>query len=454
MTFRFAPVSIALLLCAATGVGAAEQQEPDARSVAATQVPGSTLEDFFTAALNSNPQLNIARERWNVFSARKDQANGQLLPQVTAIANVSDNERTEASRPELSYTGERYTLQLSQVLFNWGAFAARGEAYLLEDQSEAEYYAQVAQLLTEVADAYLGVLQGEDALRSVDSELEAMMNQVNRIQQLFDLQLARVTELYDGQARLAAIEAERVRIDAELALAREKLRAVSSLEAGALARLPEEITIMPMQDSLQVWLDRARENNRLIQARALALQAADKQVSRERGAYMPRVSLVVQHQRTNTGFDNTPLPARTENNYVGIDFSVPLFAGGSARAGVREAQSLRNIAANELQQMELDVIERTRNAFLLVKAGEARIEAGQALESFSDTSYTAMLEGFELGTVTSVDVLNALRDRFRAERDLQAARYDHIRAGLALRRDAGVLTAEDVRSISDLLNVR
>ncbi|HEY0962310.1 MAG TPA: TolC family outer membrane protein [Pseudomonadales bacterium] len=453
MTLRLAALPLALLLCAGTGVRAAEIV--DANNVIAMQQPGRTLEDFFTAALNNNPELNISRERWAVMTARKDQTNGQLLPQITANANVSDNERQETARPEITYTGERYTLQLSQVLFNWGAFAARGQAYLLEDQSESEYYAQVAQLLTEVADAYLGVLQQEDALGSIESEYEAMTNQLDRVQDLYDLQLARITDLYDAQARLAAIQAERVTIESELALARENLRAVSGLEAGALARLPEEIAVQPLQDGLDVWLQRTRENNRLIEARQLALQAAEKQVSRQRGAHMPRVSLVVQQQNTNTGFDNILLPSgRTDSTYVGLDFSVPIFSGGSARAGVREAQSMRNIAANELRQAELDLIEQTRNDFLLVRAGEARIEAGQALAESTDTSYTAMLEGFELGTVTSVDVLNALRDRFRAERDLQAARYDHIRAGLALRRDAGVLTADDMRGISDLLNVR
>jgi outer membrane protein len=450
MNFRILPLSFALLLCAGANLHAAEVTS----SVAAAQTPGSTLEDFFTAALNNNPELDIARERWNVFSARKDQVNGQLLPQITANANVSENERTQNSQPELNYTGERYTLQLSQVLFNWAAFAARGQAYLEEDQSEAEYFAHVAQLLTEVADAYLGVLQAEDALRSIESEAEAMTTQVDRIQQMFDVQLARVTELYDGQARLAALQAQRVTAEAELALARENLRAVSGVEAGSLARLPEEITVLPLEGGVEEWLERSRNNNRIIEARGLALRAAEKQVSRQRGAHMPRVSLVVQRQQTNTGFDNVPLPEKVDNSYIGIDFSMPIFSGGSARAGVREAQSMRNIAANELRQAQLDIIEQTRNAYLRVKAGEARIEAGRVLAESTDTSYTAMQEGFELGTVTTVDVLNALSDRFRAERDLQAARYEHIRAGLELRRDAGVLTAADIQSVSDSLNVR
>ncbi len=417
---------------------------------------GETLEDFLTAALDYSPELNISRERWNVYSARKDQVTGQLLPQISANANVSDNTHRAPSLfgpSETDYRGERYSVQLSQVLFNWQAFASRGQASLQEEQSEAEYYGQVAQLLTDVAERYLGVLQAEDKLRSVESELEAMSSQVARIQRLFDLQLARITDLYDGLARLAASQAERVTADSELALYRESLRALTGLEASALSRLPEEITVQSLEGDVEIWLERARNNNRLIEARALALQSAEKQVSQARGGYLPRVSLIVQHQRSNIGFDNAP-QAQTDTNYIGIDFTVPLYAGGAVRAGVRQAQSQRNIAESELRQAQLEIIQQTRTAYLQVKAGGARIAAGQALAESTDTAYTAMRQGFELGTVTSVDVLNALRDRFRAERDLQAARYEQIRASLALRREAGVLTAEDIRAVSNRLNSR
>ena len=62
-----------------------------------------------------------------------------------------------------------------------------------------------------------------------------------------------------------------------------------------------------------------------------------------------------------------------------------------------------------------------------------------------------MQRGYELGTVTSVDLLNALRDSFQAERDLQRARYDHLRAYLVLRRESGVLTADDLLAVSNSL---
>jgi outer membrane protein len=417
----------------------------------AQPAPGTaTLQDFYTSALEYSPVLNIARERWNVSSARKAAATGQLLPQINAAANMSDNERRVPGQPNLDYDGERYSIQLSQVLFNWQAFNARRRASLQEDQAEAEYYAQLSVLLTEVADKYLGVLQAEDALRSLESELEAMRNQVNQLQSLFDRQLIQVTALYEGQARLADLEAQRIMADSELQLARAALRALSDLEPGALARLPENMVPPALEGDLGYWIERTRANNYTIEARRHAFEAAQRQVAEARGAYMPRVSLSVQQLQSNTGFDNQRMD-RYETSYVGIDVQVPLFAGGRNRAGEREAQSLRNIAQHELRQVQLDMVERARTAFLQVQAGEARIRAGQALLDSTTTAYTAMQRGFELGTVTSVDLLNALRDRFAAERNLQRSRYDHLRAMLVLRSEAGDLNVDDLLELSNLL---
>jgi outer membrane protein TolC len=56
-----------------------------------------------------------------------------------------------------------------------------------------------------------------------------------------------------------------------------------------------------------------------------------------------------------------------------------------------------------------------------------------------------------LGTVTNVDVLNALRDQFQAERDLQRARYEQINFLLLLKHEAGTLNAGDLIEVSSLM---
>ena len=205
----------------------------------------------------------------------------------------------------------------------------------MEDQSEEEYYYQLAVLLTDVADRYFSVLQARDALESIASEIEALANQLNQVQNLFDRQLAQVTDLYQVQASLAAAEAQQLQLEAELALSRESLRSISGLEVGPLLQLREDIEISPLEFEQSYYVQQARERNNMVLAGEYALKAANEGVSERRGAYMPQVSLIAQRQDSNVGFENLRIN-RTDNTFIGLNVVIPIYSGGRNKAGVSE----------------------------------------------------------------------------------------------------------------------
>lgn len=411
-----------------------------------SEVPGRTLEDFFTAAMEHSPSLRIAEEMRGVSEARRRSATGQLLPQVQANASVSEN-RQEAGSQVSSYRGERYSLQLRQVLFDWATFARRGRASAEVDQYEAEYYNELATLFADVAERYFDVLEAEDALTTLEAELRAIASQKEQVERQYNLRMVPITELYDVQARQATLEAERQILLGEIAVAREALRSTSGISAGELYVLGEESELTAPEGSIEEWSQRAAQNSHQIAARRHALDAADSGVSESRSAYMPQVSLIAQQQRSDLGFDNRPM-ARTDTGYVGIDVTVPLFAGGSSRANVSEARSQRNIASNELRQVQLEVSDQVRMLYVRLEANAQSIRAAEQTVEAMELAATSRQRGFELGNVTNVEVLDALRDRFRAERELNTRRYQHVKQSLRLRQMAGTLSADDMLEVS------
>ena len=415
---------------------------------------GQTLEDFFTAAIDFSPRLRIAAEELNIGRARDDQAQGQLQPQINANANLTSNTRNSfdflGTPISEDFDGERFSISVQQVLFNWQAFAARRRTAKIENQLEADYYYELSFLLTDVAERYLGVLLAQDSLTSIEAEIEAVTNQVNQIQSLFSLQLAQITDLRQAEASLAAVEAERLRLQAESALAQERLRALTGIEIGDISVLSEESRLPRVQNNLEYWIASAERNNQQIKARRFALEASQEGISESRGAYLPRVSFFATRQESNVGFDNRFL-GDTDNTYVGVDVTIPLYAGGSNRARESEARALRNIAEYELRQTELDASANVRSAFLQVQSSALLTEAAERLVQSTRLSSEAAQQGFELGTVTNVDVLNALRDEFNAERDFQRARYEQINYYLLLKREAGTLSSQDLAEISNLM---
>lgn len=430
---------------------AAQSAAAELPSLGSSSAPvvGETLQDFFSAALDFSPRLRIAEQNLNIGAARRSAATGQLLPQVRANASLSDNTRVQSGQ-ETTFDGNRYSLQLTQVLFNWQAFAARAQAVLREDQAEQLYYSELAILLTDVAEKFFDTLQARDALDSIASEYEAVSNQLQQIESLYARQLAQITDLYQAQASLASVEAQQIQLESRLDIQLEALRSVSGIEPGELFRLAEGAKVPPLENNLHYWVDQAEKNNHSIKAQRLAFEASKKMISQRRGAYMPQVSLVLQRQDSDVGFDNMPLQ-RSDNTYIGVDVSVPIYAGGSNRAAVREANSQSLIAENELRGVQLEIGETVRSAYLQVQASEKIIGAAQKLVESTELSATAMQRGFELGAVTSVDVLNAIRDQFGAQRDLQQVRYEHVKFLLLLKREAGLLTADDLIEVSTWL---
>jgi outer membrane protein len=71
----------------------------------------------------------------------------------------------------------------------------------------------------------------------------------------------------------------------------------------------------------------------------------------------------------------------------------------------------------------------------------------QAVKS-TESARAAIEAGFQVGTRTSVDVLDAEQNLFRAKRDLAVARYNYIIDTLTLKQAAGTLSEEDVRLVN------
>jgi outer membrane protein len=74
---------------------------------------------------------------------------------------------------------------------------------------------------------------------------------------------------------------------------------------------------------------------------------------------------------------------------------------------------------------------------------QATVSGEKALESTE--------AGFEVGTRTTVDVVNVRRDLFSARRDYAQSRYTYILNSLRLKQAVGVLAVSDLELINQWL---
>jgi outer membrane protein len=97
------------------------------------------------------------------------------------------------------------------------------------------------------------------------------------------------------------------------------------------------------------------------------------------------------------------------------------------------------------------VDKQVRNAYRGVEASIEAVKAFDAATVSAQSALEATSAGFDVGTRTQVDVLNAQSDVFNARRNYAQARYVYILNQLRLEQAAGTLDIEDLERVNGWL---
>ena len=139
------------------------------------------------------------------------------------------------------------------------------------------------------------------------------------------------------------------------------------------------------------------------------------------------------------------------NRYIGVQLSVPLYAGGYVNASVRAALAQQEQANELLEAGRRDLELRIHSEFRNVSEGRMRIRAlEQAARSANQLAHSSR-KSFEGGARTLVDVLNADQQAARAMRDLARARYLYLLSCIRLQSLAGEEQDAGITAVNALL---
>jgi len=385
----------------------------------------------------------------------RPQARAALLPLIGASASTSGTD-LDLRRSNVGFTTRRNNfhstqiqLTLTQPLYRRDLWIALSQATDQIKQAEAQFAFAGQELIVRVAVRYFAVLQAIDDLRFARSVLKAFGEQLKQSRQRFDVGLIAVTDVEESQAGFDLANSQVISAQNQIDNAREALREVTGTYHSSLAPLRAKMTLTtPDPDSIDSWAKRALENNFSVRAARYAAAIAKKEISRIESGHLPTLDLVGSHARDSS---NGLSGSHTWTTTLGLQLNVPIFQGGLVLSRTRQSRHLYQQAVEELERARRNVERQTRDDFLNIKSAIAQIKALRQAVRSNESATRAVKAGFEVGTRTSVDVLDAQRDLFKARSDLSAARYQYILDVLRLKQAAGTLAEEDIQKVDALL---
>jgi outer membrane protein len=440
------------------------------------------LLEVYQDAVKSDPVIREADARRLAALEVKPQARGLLFPQASIDGQYSESDSDgsvtfnqdvlDTSTPDPTDTvtvirtsvqeeeadGWQYRAQVAQTLFRWDQWQQLKRADAQVALAEANYRAAQQDLLLRVSQSYFDVLAAEDTLSAAEATQQAVARQLEQAEKRFEVGLIAITDVQEARAAHDSATAAVIAAKRALASTHEVLRELTGEAYQALTKPAEAMPLdQPQPADEETWVQQSLEQNLNVIAARLGVDVAKRNVKIAQSGHMPSVDLFANRTefdadttQINNGLEGPADSDQTEDTY-GVRVNIPIFSGGVTQARVREQVHLHRAERERLEGAIRRAERDTRDAYLGVLAEKARVGALKQSVKSNQTALEATEAGFEVGTRTTVDVLDARRRLFEAQRDYARSRYDYLINLVRLKSAAGVLAPADLQAINGFL---
>ncbi len=444
-------------------------------------MPAAGAEDLlmvYQRALANDPLIREAQANRLAAREARPQAIAALLPQITASASKTEQEtestgqfpqeieqpagsgnrvvftfvNSSDSKPET----DRWSVDLRQSVFSWANWVALKRASRQVAQAEADYLAAEQDLAARVAERYFDVLAAQDNVDAQQTAFEAISRQLEQAEKRFEVGLIAITDVQEAKAARDSAAAAVIAAKRQLATAEELLREITAEKYARLAKPAESMPLKtPAPASEQEWVEASMTQNLALVSSRLAADIARDNVRAAFGGHLPTLDLTASRsnvdQTATINFASGNTGERTsdsDDTTFALQLNVPIFAGGGTQSRVRQSEYQWQAARERLTRVTRQTERQARDAFLGVQSEISRVQAlRQALES-SQTALKATEAGYEVGTRTAVDVLDARRALVQAQTNYARSRYDYILNVLRLKQAAGTLDRAAIEEVN------
>ncbi len=438
-----------------------------AMTVTVGTVNANDLRAFYELALTRDASLQAAAFQRDAAIEARPQALAQWLPQITADASVARERAGFQSGPAIGSeaadcalsaaagvqhcygTVHSLGINMSQTLWSFQAFSQLKEANFQAAAAEAGFRSAQQNLLLRVAQAYFAILSAADQLATNRAERDAFGTLLNQARTRQQTGVGPRSDVEQAQAFFDAteqsvIDAQNALDDAHLALSE-----IVGAHAAAIAPLREDIPLLsPDPVSADEWVVSARQENFDVRIAELKMEAAERDVSAQRGRALPTLLLTGSSSKLR---QDEVLGGNQTLDTVGVSFSWPLFQGGAVASAVRQSRALYREAQATYDSAQRDTERQTRAAFRGIVSGIQRIGAARRAVESGHGAVEASRRNVEFGTGTEFDLLNAQNNYYAALRAYSQSRYDYLTSVLTLKQQAGRLTERDLAAVDALL---
>ncbi|CAI2487893.1 Outer membrane protein tolC precursor [Serratia liquefaciens] len=411
------------------------------------------LLQVYKQARESNPDLRKTAADRDAAFEKINEARSPLLPQLGLSAGYTHTNGYRDSRDKNS-DATSGSLALTQTIFDMSKWRALTLQEKTAGISDVTFQTSSQQLILDTATAYFNVLSAIDSLSYTQAQKQAVYRTLDQTTQRFNVGLVAITDVQNARSNYDTVLAAEVTARNTLDNALEKLRQVTGTFYPELASLNTDRFSTQRPEAVNNLLKEAESRNLSLLSARLSQDLAREQIRSAQTGYMPTIdfnaSTAVSNTKNNGSRNSTP-DADIGQNKVGLSFNMPLYSGGQTNSQVQQAQYNFVGASEQLESAHRNVVQTVRSSFNNVNASISSINAYKQAVVSAQSSLDAMEAGYQVGTRTIVDVLDATTTLYNAKQQLSSARYTYLINQLNIKFALGTLNENDLMLLNGAL---
>jgi outer membrane protein len=417
----------------------------------ASPARSETLEAALVQAYQNNPTLNSQRAATRAIDEGVPQALSGYRPRITVTSTAGEQLSSTTSKSQSAPPGTSHYSTLTgnngptsvgatitQTLFNGFQTANRtrqAESAVLAARSNLRVIEQT--VLLNAATAYMNLLRDTAILDLQRRNVEVLQEQLRQTRDRFNVGEVTRTDVAQSESSLAAGRSQVLSAEANYTSSVATYRQVIGTNPGKLSPATPVDRFSPHAVPQAVAVGTA--SNPAVTAAQYNVDVALQAVKVAEGALYPTLS--VQGNYTKNWLSQQSLSDMESYNASVIGtLSVPIYQGGAEYSVIRQAKETLGQKRIDLDTARDQVRQSVVQAWGLLEAGKANIEATQAQVQSAEIALNGVREEARVGQRTTLDVLNAQQVLVNARVAVVTAQHDRVVASYALLSAVGRLS--------------
>ena len=405
-----------------------------------SNIKAETLSSALSNAYLSNPIINSKRAELRSLDENVSAATSQFFPSIEAIGSYSENTLEYGELDKIKTNPLTGSFLINQKIFTGGKLINdRLSAINLVAAGRQKLNDSEQSILYQAAQAYFNYLKTEQIVKLQQNNFEVLSERLEATKIQFEVGELTLTDVAQAEARLSQAQSNLADARSLLKAREADYRSIIGLNPDNLEEWNEQLDI-PLTEAEAISI--ALKNNPQLKYYENIERSSYYNVSSQKSMLSPQLSLRGEYIYAE---DQSFLMSEDIDQYQFTgQIKIPIFYGGLNWSNIRKAQEINSRDKYLIIDGKRKIRSYVKKSFAEYNASKLRISATEKQAQATEIALEGVKQEFQLGTRTTLDILDAEQEYLDARVSFVTAKNDSNTSLFQLFYYLGTLTPENL----------